>query len=158
MNANRAIKRIDKWLDAIFEAEGGYVNDPDDLGGETKYGISKRAFPQLDIKNLTKDEAIEIYIRDYWHKLNCDELEYGLDIAVFDVAVNMGTGRAEQFLEQIKDTKGSIQRIQAYNKLRREHYADIIRRKPNQKKYKKGWEDRIRKIERLIETDLKDLQ
>ena len=50
----------------VLENEGGYVNDPDDPGGETKYGISKRSYPALDIKNLTVEQATAIYLRDFW--------------------------------------------------------------------------------------------
>ena len=52
-------------LDDLIEREGGYVNDPDDPGGETKFGISKRAYPHLDIKNLTEEHAADIYYNDY---------------------------------------------------------------------------------------------
>ena len=52
--------------------EGGYVNDPDDPGGETNFGISKRSYPQLDIKALSIDKAIDVYYHDFWlkYKLN----------------------------------------------------------------------------------------
>ena len=52
----------------------GYVNDPKDPGGETNYGISKRAYPDVDIKNLTEDGAKDIYKRDYWDKNKCEDL------------------------------------------------------------------------------------
>ena len=48
---------FDQVIDRVLAHEGGYVNDPDDPGGETKYGISKKAYPKIDIKNLTKEEA-----------------------------------------------------------------------------------------------------
>ncbi|WP_425526518.1 glycosyl hydrolase 108 family protein [Xanthomonas oryzae] len=50
----------------MLSHEGGYVNDPRDPGGETQWGISKRAYPELNIRALTRDQAIEIYRRDYW--------------------------------------------------------------------------------------------
>lgn len=52
----------------LMEHEGGYVDNPSDPGGETKYGISKRSYPTLDIRNLTKTHAAEIYERDYWRR------------------------------------------------------------------------------------------
>jgi lysozyme family protein len=58
----------------ILEHEGGYVNHPSDPGGETKYGISKRAYPDIDIANLTEEDAEEIYYRDYWSKIKGDDL------------------------------------------------------------------------------------
>ena len=50
----------------VLANEGGYSNDPHDPGGETNFGISKRSYPFLDIKNLTREEAITIYERDFW--------------------------------------------------------------------------------------------
>ena len=49
--------QFDEIIDHVLEHEGGYVNDPKDLGGETKYGITKRFYPDVDIKNLTKEDA-----------------------------------------------------------------------------------------------------
>ena len=48
---------FEEIIDNVLESEGGYVNDKDDPGGETNMGISKRAYPDLDIKNLTREEA-----------------------------------------------------------------------------------------------------
>ena len=59
----------DEFVTAVTQAlidEGGYVNDPADPGGETNMGISKRSYPHEDIKNLTRDRAIDLYYRDYW--------------------------------------------------------------------------------------------
>jgi lysozyme family protein len=84
----------------VLAAEGGYVNDPNDAGGETNFGISKRAYPALDIKALTEADAKGIYFRDYWIPLQCDRMEPALAIAVFDTAVNMGVGRAQR-LERV---------------------------------------------------------
>lgn len=77
------------------EVEGGYVNDPQDPGGETKYGISKRAYPNEDIKNLTLDRAKELYLRDYWDKAGCDALAWPCALMVFDSAVNQGVSFAK---------------------------------------------------------------
>src|SRR5579859_8107573 len=55
-----------KAIGFVLANEGGYANNPSDPGGETNFGISKRAYPYLDIKNLTRDDAITIYERDYW--------------------------------------------------------------------------------------------
>jgi hypothetical protein len=53
-------------IPGVLANEGGYVNDPDDPGGETNFGISKASYPNVDIKNLTKAEACAIYLRDFW--------------------------------------------------------------------------------------------
>lgn len=64
--ANKAISRFDKCVEFVLASEGGYVNDKYDAGGETKFGISKRAYPDLDIINLTIEQAKDIYYKDYW--------------------------------------------------------------------------------------------
>lgn len=81
--------------------EGGYVNDPQDPGGETKWGISKRAFPELDIKNLTIDDAKEIYRRKYWDRLQCDDMiSDAIAAEIFDTAVNVGVKGAIRIAQQ----------------------------------------------------------
>jgi lysozyme family protein len=87
-------------LDLVLKHEGGYVDHPSDPGGETKYGISKRAYPDVDIKNLTVEQAGEIYYKDYWCKLQCDSLPEPVALMVFDAAVNMGVRRAARQLQR----------------------------------------------------------
>lgn len=84
--------------------EGGYVNDPRDPGGETNFGISRRAYPDLDIKALTKEEALEIYKRDYWDAVRADDLPPAIALAVFDAAVNQGRSPAIQLLQRAVGT------------------------------------------------------
>lgn len=90
---NNAIK-------VILRHEGGYVNHPTDPGGETNFGISKRAYPKVDIKNLTVETATMIYNRDYWGKILGDSLPAKADLIVFDMAVNMGVSRAIKLLQE----------------------------------------------------------
>ena len=89
--------------------EGGYVNDPDDPGGETKFGISKRAYPHLDIKNLRVEDAKAIYMNDYWRKCRLGRVESQI-IAnkVFDIAVNSGVRKAGLILQQACNELGKI--------------------------------------------------
>lgn len=84
----------------LFEQEGGYVNDPSDPGGVTKFGISKRSYPGVDIDALTKEGAAEIYKRDYWDICRCEELPHGLDLLVFDTAVNQGAATSIKLLQR----------------------------------------------------------
>lgn len=70
--------------------EGGYVNNPADPGGETKWGISKRSYPRVDIKSLTQDAAEKIYYDDFWQPLQADHLYDGVAWQLFDFAVNSG--------------------------------------------------------------------
>jgi lysozyme family protein len=76
----------------VVGEEGGYVGDPADPGGETKFGISRRAYPSLDIAALTLDQAKAIYRRDYWDNHRCGEMPWRWALAVFDAAINQGEG------------------------------------------------------------------
>lgn len=75
----------------IFEGGAKITDDPDDRGGVTKFGISQRAYPNLDIRNLTEQQAREIYKRDYWDRVKGDDIQ-AQEVAekIFDSAVNMG--------------------------------------------------------------------
>jgi lysozyme family protein len=77
-------------VEIILKHEGGYVNHAKDPGGETNFGISKKAFPDLNIKALTKEAAEEIYRKFYWDACRCNELPPKLRLIVFDGAVNQG--------------------------------------------------------------------
>ena len=74
----------------VVGEEGGYSTNPADPGGETKWGISKRAYPDLDIAALTLEQAQGIYQRDYWEPLGCDAMPWSTALLVFDCGVNMG--------------------------------------------------------------------
>lgn len=84
----------------VIGHEGGYVNDKRDPGGETKFGISKRAYPNVDIKNLTIDQAKKIYLRDYWNMLQLDRLPDEIRFDLFDAAVNSGLTAAAKMLQR----------------------------------------------------------
>ncbi len=79
--------------------DGGYVNDPADPGGETKYGISKRAYPDTDIAGLTEDDAKAIYQRDYWDPHHCGDMPWAVGWTLFDCAVNHGAHEAIKWLQ-----------------------------------------------------------
>ena len=97
---------FEKAFRFLLKWEGGYVNDPDDPGGETKFGLSKRAFPDLDIKNLTEDDAKEIYFKHYWIPLKCHKLDWPLNIVLFDTGVNLGIKRASKLLQEAINSFG----------------------------------------------------
>lgn len=84
----------------VLEQEGGYTMDPNDPGGETNFGISKKAYPDLDIKNLTVGQAQAIYKSDYWTPCRCANLPFAYAVAVFDMAVNQGIGTAIKVLQE----------------------------------------------------------
>ncbi|MFN8493825.1 MAG: glycosyl hydrolase 108 family protein [Caldilineaceae bacterium] len=113
----KAIRFVLRW-------EGGYVNDPNDPGGETNYGISKRSYPQLDIANLTLDQAVEIYQRDYWQASGADKLPWPLSLVHFDSAVNCGMAQANVWLQACGGsvTKYCGLRLQFYAQLSTWHF------------------------------------
>jgi len=97
---------FDTAVTAVLSYEGGYVDDPNDPGSETNWGISKRAYPNLDIKHLTRDQAIQIYRRDYWDALGCDRFPPLIAIALFDAAVNQGPSAAVRILQRALGVTG----------------------------------------------------
>ncbi len=102
----------DKAFELLIGHEGGFTKDRRDTGNwtggrvgkgalkGTKYGISAASYPSLDIVNLTLEDAKGIYKEDYWDKCRCDELPSGLDMLVFDIAVNHGTRDGALFLQE----------------------------------------------------------
>lgn len=91
--------KFEQAVNFILQFEGGYVFDSNDPGGETHFGISKRSYPNLDIKNLLIEAAINIYRKDYWLLLRIDEMPAPIRLMVFDCAVNQGVHRAIRMLQ-----------------------------------------------------------
>ena len=148
-----------KAVSLTLEAEGVLSDHPDDKGGLTKYGISKRAYPDLDIANITKEQAVAIYRRDYWDKCKCEVLPYPLDVWVFDTSVNHGVKKAVRILQETLGvaTDGIIgpKTLNAANKagadavntyaLRRLYaYAET----ESWQTFKKGWLNRLIRLTR----------
>jgi lysozyme family protein len=91
-------------FEKLIGHEGGYVNNPKDPGGETKFGVSKREYPKEDIPGLTIDRAKAIYMRDYWLPAGCEALPDSAKFQVFDMAVNSGVSRAVMCLQDASGT------------------------------------------------------
>jgi len=147
-----------KEVAKVLDHEGGYSKDPDDAGGETKFGISKRAFPDTNILDLTKADAVKIYWEFYWKKYKISMLPEHLQGITFDMVVNKG-GRGVKILQKAANNKNKkdklitvdgrigrmtaeacqkleIDRVVAYNVL---HYAKLVQKKPSQMKFWYGW-------------------
>lgn len=98
----------------VIKIEKGYVNSEFDKGGETKFGISKKTYPELDIANLELEEAKHIYYLDFW---NCDLLTLSnikdkeIAIELFDTSVNMGQEDAGKILQTALNHMNRNQRI-----------------------------------------------
>ena len=150
------LTKFDDIIEITLHHEGGYVHDPTDLGGETNYGIAKRFYPDVDIKNLTEDGSKEIYKRDYWDKNKVESLPRELWHIYFDMCVNMGKRTAVKILQRAAVNKGKdievdgglgpatrkalkgveLDRVRAF---RVKYYVDIITSKPEQEKFYLGW-------------------
>ena len=150
------MKNFEEIIEQVLEHEGGYVNDPKDLGGETKYGITKRFYPDVDIKNLTIEQATEIYKKDYWDKNKVESLPQNLWHIYFDMCVNMGKRTAVKVLQRAAVNKGKnievdgglgpmtigalkgveLDRVRAF---RVKYYVDLITARPEQEKFYLGW-------------------
>jgi|TARA_R100001530_G_C4320695_1_gene155657 lysozyme family protein len=148
-------------IKVVIKHEGGskYTNDPKDLGGETRYGISKRAHPEVDIKKLTIDGAMDIYRRLYWIPSKAEKIKPELRLPYFLYLVNAGQGNAVKCLQRacnatlpkdkrlvvdgrignltIKATRYlGVDRLKAYILL---NYAKLVLKNPSQERFWYGW-------------------
>jgi lysozyme family protein len=161
----KAIEFTLKW-EVGSHKDGGYTNNPLDPGGETKWGISKRANPDLDIPNLTLEQAMDRYKQKYWDiyvslkpiSANLDNLPTALAVAVFDAGVNCGVGNAIKWLGKALDTKNPSKTV---NDLRGAYYFDLV--SFNRTKYNpfiKGWTNRLNDLKKyceILETEAQAL-
>ena len=93
-------RSFNRAAEIVFLHEGELSRNPDDLGGVTKWGISSKQYPKLNIEQLTKEEAKEIYYKDYWEQKNYKNLPEEIAIKVFDLAVLMGEKPAVKILQR----------------------------------------------------------
>lgn len=142
-------------LKEIFGHEGGLSLDRGDRGNwtsgkigvgrleGTKYGVSAMAYPDLDIRRLTLAQAAAIYARDYWTPAGCDTLFPGVDLCVFDTAVNSGPSRAIKILRQVVGSNDHSVTVKKYCAQR----LAFMRGIGTWSRYGKGWTRRVAKIE-----------
>jgi lysozyme family protein len=153
-----------KAFDYVMMHEGGYSNDQNDAGGETRYGISKRSYPHIDIKNLTKDQAKQIYFCDFWLKAKCEEInDNNLAIKFFDLAVHIGIPQAVKLIQRALRAAGtqitedgiigpvtlkaineadSTNLLAALKSEAAGHYRLIANANPSQQRFIEGWLNR----------------
>lgn len=95
---------FDEAFERLIGHEGGYVNHPDDPGGETKWGITRRTARaegyQGDMKSLARDDARTIYKRAYWERARCDQYDEAVAFQLFDISVNHGIGNGIRMLQR----------------------------------------------------------
>jgi len=149
------MKAFDLLVERVLSHEGGYVNDPRDPGQETRWGISKRGYPAVDIRNLTRAQAVDIYRRDFWQRVRGDELPREVAFQALDAAVNHGIGNAVRWMQRaagVADdgvigpvTLAAVQRAQAadlvlrFNAERLRFYAKLT----TFSTFGRGWVNRV---------------
>ncbi|ELC3208419.1 peptidoglycan-binding protein [Vibrio parahaemolyticus] len=147
------------YRDGTPKPDLGYVNNPKDPGGETKGGISKRAFPGIDIASLTLDKIVRIYYTNYWKPAYCPEWSGAIALYAFDSAVQHGATNAIRMLQEIAGTKpdgkvgpntraavhsGDVEYLCARYGLRRARfYARILKNNYSQTAFIEGWHNRL---------------
>ena len=150
---------FDQAVNVILKHEGGLVNNPNDPGQETNFGISKRSYPEVDIYNLTKEQAKEIYERDYWKPLRLYMIDNAnVCLELFDFSVNAGLSRAVKMAQKLAGTKedgilGGITAnainefdgdfVRALKHARIIYYEAIVKNKPELKMFLNGWIHRV---------------
>ena len=143
------MNNFDDCLKLILHHEGGYVNHPKDPGGETNLGVTKRVYEEWggtkNMRDLTVEDVAPIYKKNYWDRVKADQIPEGLNLCVFDWAVNSGTGRAAKKLQGMIgttvdggigpntlralkmycETEGVEAAISEYTKIRQEFYESL---------------------------------
>ena len=158
-------KKFDEYMVFIFKREGGLTDHPSDPGSLTKFGIAQAFYPNLDIRNLTKEDAKEIYWNDYFNRHGVGDIPEKLQLAFFDCVVNQGGRKAKTTLQKAINlqadafgfypiavdglvgpiTIGTANRVNSnillldFIRLRLDHYRKISFRAP----FIRGWENRV---------------
>ena len=161
-------RKFEKAFEYVIQNEGGYVFDKNDPGGETKFGITKRSYPALNIKDLTLEDAKKIYYRDFWQKGKFEEISDDLiAMQVFDLSVNLGIRSAVIVLQRALRSVGkTVQEdglmgpetllatmyseprslLAAIKSEAAGYYRQIAAKNPSQQKFLKGWLNRAYKV------------
>jgi len=149
---------FDTAINRVLKSEGGYVNDPNDPGGETIWGISRRSFPNFnggDFKNATREQAVEVYRVAFWAMVRADLMPEALQYQALDFAVNSGVDVATRKLQDaagVADdgywgpvTRAAIDALPPAVLLFRylAKRLDYMRRLSNWKFHGRGWAARI---------------
>ncbi|MCH9665506.1 MAG: N-acetylmuramidase [Gammaproteobacteria bacterium] len=178
-NVPKSVRNI---IEAILKAEGGYVDDPADRGGKTNYGITEatlghwrklgRNANEAEVRGLTKAEATEIYLKQYYYRPSFDELYKSLQPTVTDFGVNSGTSRATKILqdmcnqiegESLLKVDGMLGHhsiglinewckrypvlfVSSFCYKRIKYYIDITNKRPANKRFIRGWIVRTNKF------------
>lgn len=165
------MNNFDKIIECVFVLEGYISDHKADTGGYTKYGISQKAHPEVDVRNMTLEDAKRIYYRKYWLPNRCDQLPFKVALFVIDMAVNSGNSAAgkalqrcvnlvqadaakplavdgiigEQTLMEAKSVNPDILAA-VFLTYRISFYFNLVHKNPSQKVFLKGWLNRLVKL------------
>ncbi len=131
---------FEKGVTILFDLEGYKSNNPADKGGLTKYGISQKYHKNVDVPNLTIEQAKEIYLKDYWIPLGCDDRQYPMDILVFIQGVNFWS----EAVDYAKQSNGLLD----FFILNLNHYISQSKKQKNA--FLDGWCKRLIKLWKAI--------
>lgn len=141
-------------LDFVLRWEGGYVNHPNDPGGETNKGVIKTTYDAYrkrkglslqSVKNITDAEVYDIYKNQYWIGAGCDKItDAKLAISVMDFAVNAGVSRAKKYLAI------SGNDVMKFNQNRIGYYKKIVTVNTKLGVFLKGWIRRVDDLSKYI--------
>lgn len=144
-------KNFETIINYIFNSEGGFSNNKNDKGGRTNFGITqatynswrkKQGLLSKDIKNITKDEAKQLYYEEFWIPTEASKIEDLREgYLLFDTAINSGPYEAKKLYEK---SNGNIYK---FLKNRKSFYDNFINKNPNQEEFRQGWYNRLKDIE-----------
>ena len=146
---------FNKALGFVLKWEGGFVDNPDDLGGRTNKGITQSTYnaylrnkglANKDVKLISDNEVKDIYYNNYWLKTGCDRMTDKFAVACFDTSVNMGVSRVDEFLkaaEWVSIDKFLLARAKKYNE-----FAKVA----SQRQFPHGWLNRLFDLQKFLET------
>jgi len=159
---------FDQAFRILIGHEGKFVNDPDDRGGATKYGVTQKTLSAWrgrpvsvdDVKNLELREAMDIFRQQYWDAVKADRLPSGVDFCVADMAYNSGPGKAAQVLQKALGIKvDGVVGAFTLDAAKKVNAVDLINRFCDARmaflkttygwaKYKNGWTNRVADVRR----------
>ncbi len=158
--------KFERAMTFVRVAEGGYYNHPNDPGGETMYGITKRDYPKLDIKNLSREKADDIFFHDYCELSVAEKLPEPAYISYFDSVVNTGRKQSNKFLQRalgvVADGVVGPVTLKAAEKAdplkldndikdqRQTFYVNLSDSKPKLRVFLKGWTNRNNNLRKYI--------
>lgn len=168
MNYEECLKFVLRW-------EGGFVDDPLDRGGATNRGVTQAVYDEWrerkhydtrSVREIEDGEVYQIYLEQYWKPSRCPALDAPMNLALFDAAVQHGTARAIKWLQEIltvpvdghfgprtmaacddyEASHGTAHLAAAFLDRRDRFYAAIIANNPSQKRFEKGWANRMKAL------------